>query len=120
MRKGFLVEPDVALHTLLPLCALARQSRTAASNLTATSSSVLSYLHYILAVEAEDSVERTVKRWIIVLWRTMLRYGAGITELSTFLPRSVPHRTASKSGHHAVGDVGADELGMKGSGGGDL
>ena len=114
------MEPDMALPTLLTLCALARQSRTAASTLTTTGSSVLSYLHYILAVEAEDSAERTVQRWIIVLWRILLRYGAGVAELSTFLLRSVLHLTASKSGHHAVGDVGADELGMKGSGGGDL
>jgi len=85
-RKGFLVEPDVALPTLLPLCTLARHYRTAAYTLTATGSSVLSYLHHILAVEAEDSPERTVQRWSIVLWRTLLRYGAGVAELSTFCP----------------------------------
>ena len=102
------MEPDVALPTLLPMCTLTRHYRTAASTLTATGSSVLSYLHHILAAEAEDTVERTVQRWSIVLWRTLLRYGAGIAELSTFLPRSILHLTASKSGHHAVGDVSAD------------
>ena len=87
---GFVVNTVIATPCLILLCTLARQSRSIASQ-TDIYASVVSYLHAILGMRAENEVELTTQKWSLVLWRELLRYGLAIPHLSTFLSLAAPH-----------------------------
>jgi len=92
--QGFFVNTKFALPVVILLCTLCRQSRCAAC--TKGVISAIQYLKFILAISAESDEEWILQRWCIVLWRTLLRYGIAISELTTLLPLSVAHLTTQQ------------------------
>lgn len=97
-NSGFVVDPGLAFPVVYICCLISRQSRSAAKSLEP----VVEQVVYITATDAAYDEEYRLQQWCIILWRTMLRYGIGLSYLSTILPLSVP-RLASDSSDQSSG-----------------
>ena len=82
----FVVNTTIALPILQFLEILSRQSRACAKAVSTTMGDIIC----ILSSSAESVEEIELQRWCIILWRTLLRYGIGISYLSTILQISIP------------------------------
>ena len=82
----FVVNAVVALPIIQFFCILSRQSRVCAKAVSV----VIGDIICILSSSAESVDEIELQRWCIILWRTLLRYGIGISYLSTVLQISIP------------------------------
>ena len=69
--SGFVVNTKIALPTLILLCTLARQSRTAAC--APPFANIMNTLQAILGMKAETNEEHVVQFYSITLWRILLR-----------------------------------------------
>jgi len=96
----FVVQTFLALPTIRLFCTLCRQSRTI--SMSGLIDSIMENVTIILASTAENEEEWELQKWCIVLWRTLLRYGSGISHLSTILPLSVSHLTSNTEQEYSL------------------
>jgi hypothetical protein len=82
----FVVNTAIAFPILQFLEILSRQSRACAKAVSTTMGDIIC----ILSSSAESVEDIELQRWCIILWRTLLRYGIGISYLSTILQISIP------------------------------
>jgi hypothetical protein len=102
---------QVALPAVVLLCTLARQSRVTAEKLTPLV--VDDVLPAILSKQLKSNkIEMGILQdWLLVLWRTLLRYGLGLSNLSTMITLSVRHLTLS----HVPQDKTVSDLETRGT-----
>ncbi len=86
-EDGFVVDTKTALPVIYLFCILSRQSRSAAKSLETIVETTTS----IVASNSEVDEEVLLQRWCIIFWRTLLRYGLGISHLSIMLQLSIVH-----------------------------
>jgi hypothetical protein len=86
---------QVALPAVVLLCTLARQSRVTAEKVTPLV--VDDVLPAILSKQPSSNKGEmgVLQDWLLILWRTLLRYGLGLSNLSTMITLSVRHLTLS-------------------------
>lgn len=84
--KGACCNTAMALPTLILLGVLARQSRVAAEGID-----IHEALLRILATEPVNEQVFLVQRHALILWRTLLRYGLGLSIISSLMAVAAPH-----------------------------
>jgi len=89
---NFVVNTNIATPTIRLLCTLCRQSRSVVASLWMNL--VMDHIIVILATAAESTDEWELQKWCVILWRTLLRYGQGLSYTSTILPLSIHHLTS--------------------------
>lgn len=85
-------DSDLGLAAVTLLCTLARQSRIVAECLD-----VNNILLCVLARDATDDTALQIQRWTLILWRTLLRYGMGLSTLQSMLSLAAPSTTLGYS-----------------------
>jgi hypothetical protein len=77
---------NLALNAMILYCTLARQSRVVAETLN-----IDEWLPQVLATTATTDSEFRLQQLALVLWRTNLRYGLGLSSLSDLLTLAAKH-----------------------------
>lgn len=96
------LDPSRAIPGLVWLITIARQSRLVAASLP-----VDDFLPLLLALdeggsEEEQRKECEMKRLGLQLWRILLRYGLGLTNLQTYISLSIPHLATVRPGPRSL------------------
>jgi hypothetical protein len=80
------VNENLALNAMLLFCTMARQSRVVAETLN-----IDEWLPQVLATTATTDSEFRLQQLALILWRTNLRYGLGLSSLSDLLTLAAKH-----------------------------
>ena len=86
--ESHFLNATVMLPVMILLNTMARQSRVVASAIP-----YMDILPPLLAIQADDLIE--VQRWALILWRKLLRYGIGISGISSLVALSIKPLSSS-------------------------
>ena len=81
-KESHFLNAHIMLPVMILLNTMARQSRVVASAIP-----YMDFLPPLLALQADDLVD--VQRWALILWRKLLRYGIGISGISSLVALSI-------------------------------
>jgi hypothetical protein len=91
------VDENLALNAMILYCTLARQSRVVAETLK-----IDDWLPQVLATTATTDSEFQLQQLALVLWRTNLRYGLGLSSLSDLLTLAAKHLALPHSAPYSL------------------
>ena len=84
---------SLAFSAIRLLCTLARQSHMIAEMIPFADA-----VSPLLATQATSQQEHQLQKWSVILWRTLLRYGLGLSEIPTMITHSAPHMVVAPAG----------------------